>query len=74
MIDKIRGRLIAWNSKFLSLGGKMVLLKSVLYALPIYYLSFFKAPASVIGAIESLFRRFLWGGSEGGRKIHWVAW
>lgn len=28
----------------------------------------------MVEAIESLFRRCLWGGSEGSRKIHWVAW
>lgn len=52
----------------------MVLLKFVLYALPIYFLSFFKAPECVINAIERMFRRFLWGGEEGEKTIHWVAW
>lgn len=56
------------------MGGKVVLLKSVLYALPIYFLSFFKAPEGVIRVLESLFRRFLWGGSEDRKKTHWVAW
>lgn len=61
VLDKIKGRLSSWNSKYLSLGGKIVLLKSVLYTLPVYYLSFFKAPMGVIGAIESMFRSFPWG-------------
>lgn len=74
VLEKIRGRLSAWNSKFLSLGGEIVLLKSVLHALPIYYLSFFKAPEGIIDVIGSLFRNFLRGGSEGNKKIHWVAW
>lgn len=74
VLDKIGARLAAWNSNHLSLAGKIILLKSVLYALPIFYLSFFKAPVGVVGAIETLFRRFLWGGLEGSRKIHWVTW
>lgn len=37
VLDKIRGRLSSWNSQHLSLGGKIVLLKSVLHALPIYF-------------------------------------
>lgn len=41
VLDKISRRLTAWNSQFLYLGGKIVLLNSVLYALPIYFLSFF---------------------------------
>lgn len=74
VLAKIRNRLASWNSLHLSLGGKIVLLKSVLNALPIYFISFFKLPIGVTGEIESLFRRFLWSGSEGCRKIHWVAW
>lgn len=39
-----------------------------------FILSFIKVPSCVVGTIESLFRRFLWGGSKGTRKIHWIAW
>lgn len=74
VLEKIKSRLASWDSKHLSLGGKVVLLKSVLTALPIYFFSFFKAPEGVIGSIEKMFRRFLWGGSEEKRSIHWVAW
>lgn len=52
----------------------MVLLKSVLYILSIYFLSFFKVPMGIVKEIETLFRRFLWGGDEGKSKLHWVAW
>jgi hypothetical protein len=56
------------------MGGRLVLLKSVLSALPIYFLSFFKAPSGIISQLESLFKKFLWGGSEEAKKIHWVKW
>ncbi|MCI57022.1 putative non-LTR retroelement reverse transcriptase, partial [Trifolium medium] len=56
------------------MGGRLVLLKSVLTALPIYFLSFFKAPSDIISLIESLFKKFLWGGGEEAKKIHWVKW
>lgn len=62
------------DNKHISLGGKVVLLKSVLTTLPIYFLSFFKALEGVISAMETLFRRFLWGGNEEKGIIHWVAW
>jgi len=47
------------------LGGRLVLLKSVLSSLPVYALSFFKAPAGIISSIESLFNSFFWGGGGG---------
>jgi len=54
MIDSIVARLSSWNDKFLSFGGRMILLKFVLSSLPIYFLSFFKAPAGIISSIESI--------------------
>lgn len=64
-------QVIVIEQQHLSLGGKVVLLKSVLHAPPIYFISFFKASMGVIQAIEALFGQFLWG--EGRTKIHWVA-
>ena len=37
--------------------GRLILLKSVLSALPVYFLSFFKAPAGIISSIESIFKK-----------------
>ncbi|MCI30863.1 RNA-directed DNA polymerase (Reverse transcriptase), partial [Trifolium medium] len=44
VLARIKNRLSGWNSRFLSFGGRLVLLKSVLTSLPVYALSFFKAP------------------------------
>ncbi|KEH18368.1 hypothetical protein MTR_3g056685 [Medicago truncatula] len=43
----IKTRLSVWQSWFPSIGGRLVLLKSVLTALPVYALSFFKAPSCI---------------------------
>jgi len=64
LIVRIKSRLLGWKSKYLSFGGRLVLLKSVLSSLPVHFLSFFKAPTCFISSIESLFN-FFWG--EGGR-------
>ena len=61
LIDRIKSRLSGWKSKNLSFGGRLVLLKFVLSSLPIYFLSFFKAPSGIISSIESLFNCFFWG-------------
>jgi len=55
VVESITTRLSAWNNKFLSFGGRLVLLKSVLSSLPVYFLSFIKAPTSIFSSIESLF-------------------
>lgn len=74
VVDRIVNRLSNWSCKFLSLGGRLILLKSVLSSLPVYFLSFFKAPTGIISSLESLFKRFFWGGCEESRKISWVDW
>jgi hypothetical protein len=74
VVNKIRTRLSGWKSQFLSFGGRLVLLKSVLTSLPVYALSFFKAPSGIISSIESLLNNFFWGGGEDRRKIAWVRW
>jgi len=60
VVDRLIARLSAWNNKFLSFGGRLVLLKSVLSSLPVYFLSFFRAPTSIISSIESIFN-FIFG-------------
>jgi len=44
VVDQIVSRLSSWNHKFFSFGGHLVLLKSVMSSLPVYFLSFFKSP------------------------------
>jgi len=66
MINRIRTRLSGWKSKHLSLGGRLVLLKSVLSSLPVYALSFFKAPSGIVSSIESLLNCFFFLGGGGG--------
>ncbi|XP_058727023.1 uncharacterized protein LOC131598440 [Vicia villosa] len=47
VINTVRSRLSRWKNKNLSIGGRVVLLKFVLSAVPVYYLSFFKAPSGM---------------------------
>jgi len=51
VVDRIEARMSSWNIKFLSYGDRLVLLKSVLSSLPVYFLSFFKSPTGIISSI-----------------------
>ncbi|CAJ2651349.1 unnamed protein product [Trifolium pratense] len=74
VVNRLKNRLSGWRSRFLSFGGRLVLLKSVLTSLPVYFLSFFKAPSGTISAIESILIKFFWGGCEDIRKTSWINW
>jgi len=65
LITRIKTRLSGWKSKHLSLGGRLVLLKSVLSSLPVYALSFFKAPSGTVSSIESILNFFFFLGGGG---------
>ncbi|GAU14707.1 hypothetical protein TSUD_203560 [Trifolium subterraneum] len=56
VLTRLKRQLSGWKSRFLSFGGRLVLLKSVLTSLPVYALSFFKAPSGkFLGLIGKLF-------------------
>ncbi|CAL5191793.1 unnamed protein product [Lathyrus oleraceus] len=74
MMAKLKKRLSGWRGKHLSLGGKVTLLNSVLNNVPIFLLSFFKAPKCVLEEIIKIQRNFLWGDGGGSRKMCWVSW
>jgi len=64
-VNHIKSRPPGCNSRFLSFGGRLILLKAVLTYLPIYALSFFKVPPGIISSIEFLFNNFFCeGGGE----------
>jgi hypothetical protein len=62
MLDSIKRRLGSWGNKYISLGGRIVLLNAVLNAIPIFYLSYMKIPMKVWRKVVRIQRNFLWGG------------
>nr|GEV24148.1 RNA-directed DNA polymerase, eukaryota [Tanacetum cinerariifolium] len=73
-IHKLRSRLSKWKVKTLSVGGRLTLLKSVLGASPIYNLSIYKAPITVLKEMERIRSNFFKGTDNNDRKISWVSW
>ncbi|GJY71587.1 RNA-directed DNA polymerase, eukaryota [Tanacetum coccineum] len=74
VVRKIKSRLSNWKVKTLSIGGRLTLLKSVLGATPIFWMSLFKVPKSVLAHMESLRRDFFNGVQGNEKKISWVKW
>nr|GEV82824.1 RNA-directed DNA polymerase, eukaryota [Tanacetum cinerariifolium] len=58
IMSKLNSRMSKWKSKTLSIGGRLTLLKSVLGATPIYNMSLFKVPKTVLNRMESIRRDF----------------
>lgn len=75
LVEKIETRLEGWKGKLISMGGRLQLAKSVLSAIPIYFMTCSHLPKWVINRIDYVRRTFLWGGSGTGQKgvslINW---
>ena len=76
MIERFERRLSGWKSKYLSKGGRLTLVKSVLSSIPIYFLSFSftSLGGEQVGILESIQRKFLWGFFGSDFKYHLVKW
>jgi hypothetical protein len=74
MLTVVRNRLGSWGNKYVSLGGRIVLLNAVLNAIPIFYLSFLKMPKKVWKELVKIQRVFLWAGLTKATKTCWVRW
>lgn len=67
--DRVWNKIQGWLEKLLSMGGKEVLIKSVVQAIPVYSMGCFKLPHGLCEHISSLIRKFWWGVKNGKRKV-----
>ncbi|XP_072072033.1 uncharacterized protein [Arachis hypogaea] len=58
--DKVQKRIMGWKRSLLSSGGRHTLLRAVGEAIPIYTLSCFKLPDTLLTEIHSMLSQFWW--------------
>jgi hypothetical protein len=64
LITKIQCRLQAWKGKILSMGGRLILLNSILSSILLYYQSLFRLPDWCLHKIDKIRHDFLWAGVD----------
>ena len=74
LLAKIEKKLNHWSHKWLSRARRLVLIKSVLMAVPVYWASLMWVPKGILASIDKLCSRFLWAGSKVEHVTPWVAW
>ncbi|GJY10807.1 RNA-directed DNA polymerase, eukaryota [Tanacetum coccineum] len=52
VVQKVSTKLSSWKAKSLSVGGRLTLIKSVLGAIPTYYMSMFKVLEGILSQLE----------------------
>ncbi|XP_012847426.1 PREDICTED: uncharacterized protein LOC105967373 [Erythranthe guttata] len=71
--DRVCRRLRGWKEKWLSRGGKEILIKAVIQAIPTYAMSCFRLPRYFIEEMEKHMAKFWWENTKG-KGIHWAKW
>ncbi|GMJ03912.1 hypothetical protein HRI_004060400 [Hibiscus trionum] len=74
ILDKIKSRLSGWAARTLSLAGRITLAKSVIQAIPVYFMQATLLPKTVCLTIEKLIRQFIWGSNASVSKLSLVNW
>ncbi|XP_050222663.1 uncharacterized protein LOC126672753 [Mercurialis annua] len=74
VVDRFKSKLALWKGSLLSPAGRLVLIKSVLFSVPVYFMSVFSMPSGVQRKLESYMKRFLWKGDVASRTLCKVSW
>lgn len=74
ILEKFSNKLTAWKARLLTPAGRVVLIKSVLQSLPVYYMATERIPKKVLSALTSMIRRFFWGANDKDIFMAYVAW
>ncbi|GJX42038.1 putative RNA-directed DNA polymerase, eukaryota, reverse transcriptase zinc-binding domain protein [Tanacetum coccineum] len=74
LVENLESRVNDWRNKFLSLAGRLQLIRSVLSSMHIYWASVFILPSRIVHDLEQLMRGFLWCQGEMKKGKAKVAW
>jgi len=74
LIERVENKIGLWCYRWLSLGGRLILIKSVLEGIPVYWMTLYKIPKVILNMLSSLVASYLWSGSSHHEKIHLAKW
>jgi hypothetical protein len=67
-------KLSSWKPSFLSIVGRVQLVKSVVYGMLNHTISIYSWPINLIKTAEGWIRNFIWSGDVNKRKLVTVSW
>jgi hypothetical protein len=72
--QRLQKRLSSWKGKVLSLGGRLVLINSIINNMVMYMISFFHIPKGVLHKLDYYRSRSFWQGDSEKNKYILVKW
>ncbi|XP_015158216.1 uncharacterized protein [Solanum tuberosum] len=74
LVDKVAKRISGWQTRFLSFGGRVTLIKYVLQSIPINTMAATLLPNTTIKYMKCIIADFFWGNEGDKKKYHWASW
>jgi hypothetical protein len=74
LIEKVDKRINNWTSRWLSLGGRLVLVKVVLQSIPVYWFSLDEGSYLYYSQNPTTYGKFLWRGANKTTGYHLSKW
>jgi hypothetical protein len=74
LLAKLENRLKGWSFRWLSRAGRLTLTKSVLEAIPVYWMSLAWIPKGLLEKSRKLCFRFIWSGTQEAFTTPWAKW
>jgi hypothetical protein len=74
LLEKLERRLKVWSFRWLSRAGRVTLEKSVLEAIPVYWMSLAWIPKGILEKARQICFRFIWAGTKDNHVVPWISW
>jgi len=74
LMGKLEKRLHLWSHRWLSRDGRLVIVKYVVEAIPVYWMSLSWIPKGILEATRCICFKFLWSGMHDSYVAPWVRW
>ncbi|KAL0915584.1 hypothetical protein M5K25_016012 [Dendrobium thyrsiflorum] len=74
IFNSIAMKISGWESKVLSMGARLLFIKSVMCSMPVYLLQTINPTKFICERLEKRFNKFFWGSTDSYKKIHWTNW
>eukprot|EP00253_Pinus_taeda_P009046 PITA_09046 len=74
LVNKVEKRLNYWSHRYLSRDGRLVLIKSVLEATPVFWMVLAWIPRNILARLQQICNKYLWAGSQDKCIFAWIGW
>ena len=72
--ERLNNRVSGWTFRYFTKGGKEVIIKSVVTALPNHVMSVYRLPKATVKKLTSAVAQFWWSPGGSTKGMHWKSW